>query len=87
MPTEQITIPTPAGHALSGSLEMPNGLVRGAALFAHCFTCTKQSKAAVTVSRELARHGIATLRFDFAGLGGAGVTLAVQALPQMSKIW
>lgn len=72
MPTEQITIPTPAGHALSGSLEMPNGLVRGAALFAHCFTCTKQSKAAVTVSRELARHGIATLRFDFAGLGGSG---------------
>ena len=71
MPTEAITIDTQAGHQLSGSLEMPTGLVRGAALFAHCFTCTKQSKAAVTVARALAREGIATLRFDFTGLGSS----------------
>ena len=72
MPTEQIAITTSAGHELSGSLELPTGLVRGAALFAHCFTCTKQSKAAVAVSRALAREGIACLRFDFTGLGGSG---------------
>lgn len=71
MPTEQFAIVTPAGHKLSGALEMPTGLVRGAALFAHCFTCTKQSKAAVEVTRALARRGIATLRFDFTGLGGS----------------
>lgn len=71
MPTEQFAIETPAGHKLSGALEMPTGLVRGAALFAHCFTCTKQSKAAVEVTRALARRGIATLRFDFTGLGGS----------------
>lgn len=71
MPTEQFAITTPAGHRLSGALEMPTGLVRGAALFAHCFTCTKQSKAAVEVTRALARHGIATLRFDFTGLGAS----------------
>lgn len=72
MPTETITIIADAGHELSGSLELPTGLVRGAALFAHCFTCTKQSKAAVEVTRALAREGIATLRFDFTGLGGSG---------------
>ena len=72
MPTENITIPTDAGHELTGSLELPTGLVRGAALFAHCFTCTKNSKAAVAISRALAREGIATLRFDFTGLGGSG---------------
>lgn len=72
MPTETITIRTPAGHELSGSLELPTGLVRGAALFAHCFTCTKDSKAAVSVARALAKEGIATLRFDFTGLGGSG---------------
>ncbi|WP_379546831.1 alpha/beta fold hydrolase [Qipengyuania sp. DSG2-2] len=72
MPTETISISTAAGHELSGSLEMPTGLVRGAALFAHCFTCTKQSKAAIEVTRALAREGIATLRFDFTGLGGSG---------------
>jgi putative redox protein len=69
MPTETITITTEAGHDLAGSLEMPTGLVRGAALFAHCFTCTKQSMAAVRIARALADEGIATLRFDFTGLG------------------
>ncbi len=72
MPTEQITIETARGYELAGSLELPTGLVRGAALFAHCFTCTKQSKAAVEVTRALARQGIACLRFDFTGLGGSG---------------
>lgn len=71
MPTEQFKITAEAGHTLSGALEMPTGLVRGAALFAHCFTCTKQSRAAVEVTRALAREGIATLRFDFTGLGGS----------------
>lgn len=72
MPTERLTIPTSFGHDLSGALELPTGLVRGAALFAHCFTCTKQSKAAVAMARQLAKNGIATLRFDFTGLGGSG---------------
>lgn len=72
MPTETITIATDAGHDLEGSLELPTGLVRGAALFAHCFTCTRQSRAAVSVARALAKEGIACLRFDFTGLGGSG---------------
>lgn len=71
MPTETFAITATAGHALEGALELPAGLVRGAALFAHCFTCTKQSRAAVAVSRALAREGIACLRFDFTGLGGS----------------
>lgn len=71
MPTETITIATDAGHDLSGSLELPTGLVRGAALFAHCFTCTKQSRAAISIARALASEGIACLRFDFTGLGGS----------------
>ncbi len=69
MPTENFTIPKPDGTNLAGSLELPDGEVRGAALYAHCFTCTRQSKAAVTVCRALARHGFAALRFDFTGLG------------------
>lgn len=72
MPTETITIATTRGHTLSGSLELPEGDVRGAALYAHCFTCTKQSRAAVAITRALARHGFACLRFDFTGLGESG---------------
>lgn len=71
MPTENLRITTAKGHTLSATLELPTGLVRGAALFAHCFTCTKQSKGATAVTRALAREGIAALRFDFTGLGGS----------------
>ena len=72
MPSQTVSIPTSRGYALSGSLEMPTGPLRGAALYAHCFTCTRQSRAAVEISRELAGGGIAALRIDFTGLGGSG---------------
>lgn len=39
------------------------------ALFAHCFTCGKESLAAHRISRALARRGIGVLRFDLTGLG------------------
>lgn len=71
MPMQTLSITVRDDHVLSGTLEMPSGLVRGAAVFAHCFTCTKQSRAAVSVARALADEGIACLRFDFTGLGGS----------------
>lgn len=58
-----------AGVKLSGRLEMPPGRVRAVALFAHCFTCTASSHGARRISIALASHGIATLAFDFTGLG------------------
>jgi len=57
---------------LSGALHLPNsGDAYAYALFAHCFTCTKSINAAVAISDTLAQRGIATLRFDFTGLGGS----------------
>ncbi len=50
---------------------MPGGKVRGFALFAHCFTCSKDVFAASRIAAALAEHGIATLRFDFTGLGAS----------------
>ena len=70
MPTDRITFPSQDGQNLSARLELPIGRSpRAFALFAHCFTCTKNIKAAVTISRALARQGIGVLRFDFTGLG------------------
>ncbi|MFC5525148.1 alpha/beta fold hydrolase [Rhodanobacter ginsengisoli] len=63
---------SPAGYRLSGRLELPDAPVRGWALLAHCFTCGKDNLAAVRIGRALARAGIGTLRFDFAGLGASG---------------
>lgn len=60
------------GLTLSGTLHTPDSAeVIAYALFAHCFTCTKSINAAVTISNTLAQQGIATLRFDFTGLGGS----------------
>ncbi len=81
MPTETLTIAGAAGNDLAGALDLPEGDVRGAALYAHCFTCTKQSRAAVEVSGALAERGIACLRFDFTGLGASGGEFGADSFP------
>ncbi len=59
-----------AGDRLAARLEVPVGEEPVAyALFAHCFTCSKDLKAAVNVSRALASRRIGVLLFDFTGLG------------------
>ncbi len=59
-----------AGEQLAGILEIPgSGEIRAVALFAHCFTCTKNIRAAAGIAAALAQQGIACLRFDFTGLG------------------
>ncbi len=63
-----------AGHSgdmLAARLDIPAGAVRATALFAHCFTCSKDLLAAKHIAMEMAREGIAVLRFDFTGLGSS----------------
>lgn len=69
MPTRPFDFTNSAGARLSGRLELPVGSTRAWALFAHCFTCGKDNKAAVRIARRLAGAGIGVLRFDFAGIG------------------
>jgi pimeloyl-ACP methyl ester carboxylesterase len=64
-----IRFPGAGGLQLAAHLDCPASVPRAYALFAHCFTCSKDSLAAFRVSRELAAQGIAVLRFDFTGLG------------------
>jgi len=71
MRREKLDFSNPAGERLSALLESPAGTPRAYALFAHCFTCSKDIAAASRVSRALAAQGIATLRFDFTGLGNS----------------
>ncbi len=70
--TERFAFTNSQGLELAGRLERPQGRSRAYALFAHCFTCSKQSPAATRISQALAGAGIATLRFDFTGLGESG---------------
>jgi putative redox protein len=70
METSRIRFPGARGEQLAGWVEQSaEGGGRGWALFAHCFTCSGSSRAAVDVSRGLARAGFGVLRFDFTGLG------------------
>ena len=63
--------PNQDGQILSGRLELPNQKPKAYALFAHCFTCSKNVRAAATISRKLTESGIGVLRFDFTGLGNS----------------
>jgi pimeloyl-ACP methyl ester carboxylesterase len=70
MKSERIEFQNEAGQKLSGRLELPpEDKPVAFALFAHCFTCSKDYKSAVFTSRALAGRGYAVLRFDFTGLG------------------
>lgn len=69
MPSQRVEFPGSLGHALAGRLDMPDGAPRAWALFAHCFTCSKDTKAAAYIAQALAEAGYAVLRFDFTGLG------------------
>lgn len=71
MRSERFEFPGSGGGSLAARLDEPEGPPRAQALFAHCFTCGKDVLAASRIATALAERGIATLRFDFTGLGGS----------------
>jgi uncharacterized OsmC-like protein/fermentation-respiration switch protein FrsA (DUF1100 family) len=71
MPTERFQFEGEGGHQLAAALDLPDGVPIAYALFAHCFTCGKDVLAAKRIAVALAAKGIATLRFDFTGLGSS----------------
>ena len=71
MATERFTFPGSGGALLAARLDTPDGPTTGTALFAHCFTCTKDIFAANRIARGLVARGVAVLRFDFTGLGSS----------------
>lgn len=71
MPSERFQFTGEGGHQLAAALELPEGEPAAFALFAHCFTCGKDTLAAKRISVALAAKGIAVLRFDFTGLGSS----------------
>jgi len=67
--TERVEFTGSQGDTLAARMEWPAGTPRAYAVFAHCFSCSKDIFAANRIARQLAVHGYAVLRFDFTGLG------------------
>lgn len=69
--SEKITFPGSQGGMLAARMERPVGPPKATAIFAHCFTCSKDVYAASRIAKELAGRGFQVLRFDFTGLGAS----------------
>ncbi len=69
MPSTRLTFQNADGERLAAKLESPEGEAAAYALFAHCFTCSKDLQVVRRISRALTDRGIAVLSFDFTGLG------------------
>ncbi|NBC95288.1 MAG: alpha/beta fold hydrolase [Deinococcus-Thermus bacterium] len=70
MATRHVDLDNRRGRRLAARLDLPDvGPPAATALLAHCFTCGKDLKGLVRLSRTLTEHGFAVLRVDFAGLG------------------
>lgn len=69
MNSRKLTFEGAAGDRLAARFDTPDGEPSACALFAHCFTCSKDLKAVGRISKALVSEGIGVLRFDFTGLG------------------
>lgn len=69
MESKKVEFTGSTGESLSAKIDLPDGDTKACALFAHCFTCSKDLKAVGNITKALADIGIATFRFDFTGLG------------------
>lgn len=69
--TEAVQFAGADGAMLAARLDRPRARPRAYALFAHCFSCSKDVFAASRIAAGLARQGVAVLRFDFTGLGAS----------------
>ncbi len=67
--TTRLSFLSATGDRLAARYDQPIGPIRATAIFAHCFTCSKDLAAPSRISRALAEQGFGVLRFDFTGLG------------------
>lgn len=74
--SETVHFHSDTGQTLSGRIEFSAIESNIYAIFAHCFTCSKNSHAANRISKALTKHRINVLRFDFTGIGDSSGTLS-----------
>jgi len=75
--SRRVEFPGGSGHTLAGILDQPEGFDDAPVLiFSHCFTCNKDLKTIVRLSRLLCERGFSILRYDMTGLGNSAGSFA-----------
>ncbi|MGV0353228.1 bifunctional alpha/beta hydrolase/OsmC family protein [Corynebacterium confusum] len=69
MQSVNVTLPSSTGLKMAGTIDFPDTPPEAFAIFAHCFAGSRHTPGASRTSKKLTDFGIATLRFDFPGLG------------------
>lgn len=69
MQSVNLKVPSSTGLNMAATIDFPSTPPVAYAVFAHCFAGSRHTPGASRVSKRLTRYGIATLRFDFPGLG------------------
>ncbi|GAB3943574.1 bifunctional alpha/beta hydrolase/OsmC family protein [Corynebacterium tapiri] len=69
MQSVNVSLPSSTGVKLAATIDFPSTRPKAFAIFAHCFAGSRHTPGASRVSKRLTDYGIATLRFDFPGLG------------------
>ncbi|WP_291313795.1 alpha/beta fold hydrolase [Corynebacterium sp. UBA2622] len=64
-----VKVPSSTGTMMAGTIDQPDHPAEAYAIFAHCFAGSRHTPGASRISKKLTEYGIATLRFDFPGLG------------------
>lgn len=67
-----VSLPSSTGVKLAGTVDFPSTQPKAFAVFAHCFAGSRHTPGASRTAKRLTDYGIATLRFDFPGLGQSG---------------
>ena len=67
---------------MAGTIDFPDSPPKAFALFAHCFAGSRHTPGAARTSKRLTEFGIATLRFDFPGLGQSAGNFAETSFSQ-----
>ena len=69
MQSVNVKLPSSRGTEMAGTIDFPDSPPIAYAIFAHCFAGSRHTPGAARTAKQLTEFGIATLRFDFPGLG------------------
>ncbi|MHA2788930.1 bifunctional alpha/beta hydrolase/OsmC family protein [Corynebacterium sp. S7] len=82
MQSVNVKFPSSTGVELAGTIDRPDAPANAYAVLAHNFAGSRHTPGASRMAKQLTNHGIATLRFDFPGLGGSSGDFADTSFTQ-----